>query len=264
MRTLVMKFGGAAVATPNHFSHIADIIIAKLNEFPRLVIVVSAMGRTTDQLIELAEAVHPHPPQREYDMLISVGERISMSLLAMALLKRNCEAVSFTGSQSGIITCDKHSNATILDVKPYRLADALLKEKIVIVGGFQGVSRRGEITTLGRGGSDTSAVALGVSLKFLNFDISAVEYYKDVLGFYDSDPKLNENAQFYSRLTYDEALTIIGKGGRILHDRAVKLARENSFPLHVRSFLPTNLLTNGTLIQDSSLTNVKYPKYEES
>jgi aspartate kinase len=165
MKTLVLKFGGAAVATSAQISQIADLIIARRQEFSKIVVVVSAMGGTTDQLIELAKQVHPHPPQREYDMLISVGERISMTLLAMALCHKNQEAVSFTGSQSGIITCQRHTNAQILDVRPQRIKTSLDQGKIVIVAGFQGVSFDKEITTLGRGGSDTSAVALALALQ---------------------------------------------------------------------------------------------------
>ncbi len=151
MKTLVMKFGGAAVASAEQISKIAKIIIARHAEFPRLIIVVSAMAQTTDQLISLAKQIHPNPPQREYDMLISVGERISMSLLAMALCRENKEAISFTGSQSGIITCSNHTNAQIVDIRPHRLAECLNQGKIVIVAGFQGVSAQKEITTLGRG-----------------------------------------------------------------------------------------------------------------
>src|SRR5262245_28247944 len=147
-QTLILKFGGAAVATPAQFSQIADLIIAKRQEFSKIVVVVSAMGGTTDQLIELAKQVHPNPPQREYDMLISVGERISMTLLAMALCLKNQEAVSFTGSQSGIITCGRHANAQIIDVRPGRIEASLEQGKIVIIAGFQGVSAEKEITTL--------------------------------------------------------------------------------------------------------------------
>ncbi len=151
MSILVIKFGGAAVATPEQFSRIADLILARRLEYSRIVVVVSAMAGTTDQLIRLAKNVHPHPPQREYDMLISAGERISMSLLAMALCLKNQEAVSFTGSQSGIITCHSHSQAHIIDVRPQRIKSSLEQGKIVIVAGFQGVSANKEITTLGRG-----------------------------------------------------------------------------------------------------------------
>src|ERR1700733_7657312 len=164
-KTLIMKFGGAAVKTPESFSCLADLIIKRSQNYPRIAIVVSAMDGMTDQLIALARLVHPSPPSREYDMLVSTGERVSISLLAMALFAKGREAVSFTGSQSGIITSNQHSEARIIDVRPSRLLPCLEKNKYVIVAGFQGVSKEKEITTLGRGGSDTTAVALGIALK---------------------------------------------------------------------------------------------------
>ena len=144
MSTLVMKFGGAAVATPEHFSRIADIILSRMKEHQRIAIVVSAMGDSTDQLIALAKKVNPDPPRREYDMLISVGERISISLLAMALAAKNHEAISFTGSQSGIITCGRHTDARIIDVRPHRILPVLNGGRIVIVAGFGGKQGRGD------------------------------------------------------------------------------------------------------------------------
>lgn len=231
MKTLVMKFGGAAVATPQHFPRIASIILQRLHEHPRIAVVVSAMGDTTDQLIALAKQVNADPPRREYDMLVSVGERISISLLAMALAAHDHQAVSFTGSQSGIITCGNHSNARIVDVRPHRLLPVLDAGSVVIVAGFQGVSRRGEITTLGRGGSDTSAVALAVAL-----GASKVEFFKDVPGMFSEDPKKNSLAVLLPQLTYADALQIIQKGAKVLHSRSVCLASKNGIPLHVRSF----------------------------
>jgi aspartate kinase len=231
MRTLVMKFGGAAVATIDHFSRIADIIVSRKNEFDRLVVVVSAMGNTTDQLIAMAKQVNPDPPRREYDMLITVGERMSSSLLSMSLALKNCEAISFTGSQAGIITCSNHTDAKIVDVRPMRILPLLNLGKVIVVAGFQGVSRLGEITTLGRGGSDTTAVALGVA-----FRAEQVEFYKDVQGVYSADPKKNPEAVFYEKLEYKEALDIVSQGGRILHPRCISLAMKNHLPLKVRSF----------------------------
>jgi aspartate kinase len=230
MSTLVMKFGGASVATPEQFSSIADIIIDRMQEYPQVVVVVSAMGKTTDQLVELAKQVNPDPPRREYDMLVSVGERISISLLAMALARKNCQATSFTGSQSGIITSDDHSEARILEVKPHRLLPCLAQGKVVIVAGFQGVSRKGEITTLGRGGSDTSAVALAAA-----FD-AKVEFYKDVPGIFSADPKCCSEAFVYPELTYQAALDIVKRGAKVLHSRCIELAEKNGLTLHVRSF----------------------------
>jgi aspartate kinase len=243
MKTLIMKFGGASVATPEQFSKIADLIIARFKIFKRIVVVVSAMGNTTNELIALAKKVHPEPPKRELDMLISVGERISISLLAMALSLKNKEGISFTGSQSGIITSPNHTDATIIDVRPHRLIKELDEEKVVIVAGFQGVSRQGEITTLGRGGSDTTAVALGVALQ-----AEKVEFYKDVEGIYSEDPKKNPDAEFFPELNFSEALEIVEKGAKILHPRAIRLAQKNALPLHVLSFAHDQALTEGTRI----------------
>ncbi len=231
METIVLKFGGAAVATPEQFSSISDIIIERKSRYSNVAVVVSAMGNTTDELIQLAKKVHPEPPTRELDMLISVGERISISLLAMALEKKSCQAVSFTGSQSGIITCRGHSDAKIVDVRPTRIIDVMKMGKVAIVAGFQGMSQDREITTLGRGGSDTSAVALGIAL-----EASAVEFFKDVDGVFDSDPKVNPLAKQFPKLSYDEALNIVRNGARVLHERCVLLAKQSGIPLRIHSF----------------------------
>lgn len=231
MSTLVMKFGGASVATYENFSQIAKIIQKRQKKFSRIVVVVSAMGNMTNELIELAYKVNASPPRRELDMLISVGERISISLLAMALAKINISAISFTGSQCGIITCENHSDAKIIDVKPLRLLFHLEKKDVVIVAGFQGVSLKKEITTLGRGGSDTTAVALAIAL-----GAGKVEFYKDVEGIYEKDPKENAKAKKYDILTYDEAINILEKGAKVLHKRCVFLAKKNGIELHILSF----------------------------
>ncbi|HEY4832960.1 MAG TPA: aspartate kinase [Waddliaceae bacterium] len=249
-----MKFGGASVATPEHFSRIADLILSKKHK--RLVIVASAMGNTTDQLIALAKEVNPDPPRREYDMLVTVGERISISLLAMALARKGHEAVSYTGSQSGIITTPDHSDAKIIDVKPHRLLYSLNIGKIVIVAGFQGVSTTGEITTLGRGGSDTTAVALGIALK-----APRVEFYKDVPGIFDADPRLSPDSKKFSTLTYDEALTIVQRGAKVLHDRCLNLAKINNIPLYVSSFQEKHGEA-GTWIKTSRKQSESTPTYE--
>lgn len=242
-KSVIMKFGGASVATPEHFARIADIIIKKKAQVERLVVVVSAMGDTTDQLISLAKQVNATPPRREYDMLISVGERISISLLAMALAAKGVSAVSFTGSQSGIMTCESHSDAKILDVRPHRLLPYLDKGDIVIVAGFQGVSSSGQITTLGRGGSDTTAVALGVAL-----GSDCVEFYKDVPGVYTADPKADPEAQRIPTMNYDQLLDILSKGSGVLHERSVNLASRNGIPLKVLSFDSVDGAESGTMI----------------
>lgn len=260
MKTIVMKFGGAAVATPEHFARIADVIISRMLEFQRVAIVVSAMGNTTDQLIELAKKVNPDPPRREYDMLVTVGERISISLLAMAISAKKREAVSFTGSQSGIITCGRHSEARIIEVRPHRILPVLEAGRIAIVAGFQGVSKGGEITTLGRGGSDTSAVALGIAL-----GAEKVEFYKDVPGVFTEDPKRNSAAFMFNEMTYKEALGIVATGARILHPRAIELAHKNEMALHVRSFNEVEeSKRGGTLIKGlSNYDSKRVPCYEE-
>ncbi len=259
MKTLVMKFGGASVATPQHFSRIADIILQRQRAYQRIAVVVSAMGDTTDQLITLAKQVHDNPPRREYDMLVSVGERISISLLAMALAAKQHQAVSFTGSQSGIITCSNHSEARIVDVRPHRLLPVLDRGSVVIVAGFQGVSQRGEITTLGRGGSDTSAVALAVAI-----GAEKVEFYKDVPGIYPEDPKKAPHSQLIPQLSYEEALHIISRGAQVLQARSVKLAWRNAMPLHVLSFEHFDAEVHaGTVVGTLEKGSLLHPKYED-
>ncbi len=258
MKTIIMKFGGAAVATPEHFGRIAEIIAKRRAEYSRVVVVVSAMGDTTDQLIALAKQVNPDPPRREYDMLITVGERISISLLAMALAKIGQEAVSFTGSQSGIITTVHHSNARIIDVRPHRILSSIEQGKVVIVAGFQGVSRGGEITTLGRGGSDTSAVAMGVAL-----GAEVVEFYKDVPGIYEENPKVNPKAKRLAQMSYDQVMDIVKNGAEVLHDRCIALAKKNALPIHVRSFEIQDESVIGTSIYQHDLQRPSLPLFEQ-
>ena len=251
-----MKFGGAAVETAAHFSRLAALIIQRKKNFPRIVAVVSAMEGMTDHLIGLAKEVNPSPPRREYDMLVSVGERISISLLAMALAAKGVEAVSFTGSQSGVLTTEEHSEARIVGVRPHRLLPHLDEGRVVIVAGFQGVSLEKEITTLGRGGSDTSAVALGIAL-----EAEKVEFYKDVGGIFAEDPLHAPDAALFSELSYEKALEIVKRtGGQVLHPRALTLAQNNSLPLHVRSFRDPE--GEGTLITTHHLEPVG-ARYEE-
>ncbi|MDB2613697.1 hypothetical protein N9Y92_00895 [Chlamydiales bacterium] len=230
-KTLVMKFGGAALANSKRIVETAKLIKTKSFLFGNIVVVVSAMGQMTDQLFELAYEIHPNPPKREIDMLVTTGERISISLLAMALDQLDVKAVSFTGSQSGIITSADHCDAKIKEVKPHRLLESFKEKKVVIVAGFQGVSLSKEITTLGRGGSDTSAVALGIALEAVY-----VEFFKDVDGFYTSDPKKNPDAKHLAHLDYDQAIKIANEGTGVLHPRCIELAKKNQMPLHVSSF----------------------------
>lgn len=256
MQTIVMKFGGASVATPDHFSKIADIIVQRSKQFKKIVVVVSAMGETTNHLIDLASQVNSDPPRREYDMLLTVGERISIALLAMAIAKKGGNAVSFTGSQSGIITCNNHSEAKIINVKPHRITRCLDNGKIAIVAGFQGVSETGEITTLGRGGSDTTAVALACAL-----DAEFVEFFKDVPGVFNEDPKKNPEALLFEKLSYVEALNIVLNGAKVLHPRSVELAQKNYLPLHVCSFKDCGQKV-GTIIHEATNLHKKQPLYE--
>ncbi|WP_186647776.1 amino acid kinase family protein [Fluviispira vulneris] len=245
-KCIVLKFGGASVRSPESFSSIADIILQRKKEYERVIVVVSAMGSTTDDLIALATKVNPNPPRRELDMLISVGERISVALLAMALSAKGSEAISFTGSQSGILTTNDHSDAKIVNVKPHRLIPHLESGKIVIVAGFQGMSLAGEITTLGRGGSDTTAVALAIALK-----ADLVEFFKDVYGIYNTDPKLDKQAKLLSILSHKEALNIVNRGAKVLHARCVLLAEKNAVPLKVLPFAHYEEKNVGTLIESN-------------
>ncbi|MBJ7449530.1 MAG: aspartate kinase [Parachlamydiales bacterium] len=253
-----MKFGGAAVSTVNQFERIAQIIFERKKDYKQIAVVVSAMGDTTDELIELARTVNPDLPRREYDMLVAVGERISASLLAMALLKKGVDAISFTGSQAGLITCDEHTEARIIDVRPFRILPHLEANKVIIVAGFQGVSLTGQITTLGRGGSDTSAVALGICLK-----ADFVEFYKDVDGIYNEDPKKNRLANIYPKLNYKEALKIVSStGSQVLHTRSIELAEKNRLKLRILSFNGSS--HKGTLIADSFEKNHDQFIYEDN
>jgi len=264
-KTIILKFGGASVNTPKSFHFVADIIAQRKSEYQNIVIVISAMGNTTDELIALAKHVNPNPPRRELDMLISAGERQSIALLSMALALKNIEAVSFTGSQAGIITTNDHFEAKILDLRPKRIVHNLQKGKVVIVAGFQGMSTEGDITTLGRGGSDTTAVALAVALA-----AEKVEFFKDVLGVYDKDPNLYKNAKLLPKLTYSDAQTIVKNGAQVLHHRCVILAEKNNIPLHIVSFktaLSKNhpkIDINGTSIQNNASSPHQSAVYEEA
>lgn len=248
-----MKFGGASVASTAHILKIAHLIASKKNLQSEIVVVVSAMGDMTDELMDLAKEISKDPPKRELDMLATAGERISMSLLAIALKECGVSAISFTGSQSGIITCSSHTQAKIVAVRPKRIFEELSKGKVVIVAGFQGVCE-GEITTLGRSGSDTTAVALGVAL-----GAERVEFYKDVKGIFSADPKVDPNARHLAAMTYDEALSLASKSP-ILHPRCVELAKKNRIPLQVLSFEEP---VGGTLIEDRSLFKKESVDYED-
>jgi aspartate kinase len=227
---VVQKYGGTSVADPDRIKAVADHVAFTRNHGNDVVVVVSAMGKSTDNLISLANAVSGIQPGREMDMLLTAGERISMSLLCIALAGIGVDAVSFTGSQVGIITDTVHTKAKILEVKGDRVRDALAAGKVVVVAGFQGVSTDSEVTTLGRGGSDTTAVALAAAL-----DADVCEIYTDVTGVFTADPRIVPQARKLARLQFEEMLEMAGVGSKVLALRSVEFARNHNVPIHVRS-----------------------------
>lgn len=231
MGIVVQKYGGSSVADATSIKRVAQRIVATKKAGHDVVVVVSAMGDTTDELIELANQVAPLPPGRELDMLLTAGERISMAVLAMAIGTLGQEARSFTGSQAGVITDAEHGRAKIIDVTPGRIEAALAEGAVAIVAGFQGVSQTTkDITTLGRGGSDTTAVALAAALR-----ADVCEIYTDVDGIFTADPRIVPNARQIPRISYEEMLEMAANGAKILHLRCVEYARRNDMPIHVRS-----------------------------
>ena len=227
---VVQKYGGTSVADPDRMRNVARHIAETRAKGIDVVAVVSAMGKATDNLVELARQVASNPQGREMDMLLTTGERISMSLLCMALHDVGCDAMSFTGSQVGIITDTSHTKAKILEIKGDRVREALSAGKVAVVAGFQGVSTDREITTLGRGGSDTTAVALAAAL-----NADACEIYTDVTGVFSADPRIVPQARKIQYLSFDEMLEMAGAGSKVLALRAVEFARNHNVPIHVRS-----------------------------
>ncbi|MGZ4437972.1 MAG: aspartate kinase [Nocardioidaceae bacterium] len=231
MGIVVQKYGGSSVADAEGIKRVAQRIVDAKREGHDVVVVVSAMGDTTDELIDLAQQVSPLPAGRELDMLLTAGERISMALLAMAIGNLGQEARSYTGSQAGVITDSVHGKAKIIDVTPGRLRKALDMGAVAIVAGFQGVSQdTKDITTLGRGGSDTTAVALAAAL-----DADVCEIYSDVDGVFTADPRIVPTARKRDRVSYEEMLEMAACGAKILHLRCVEYARRYQMPIHVRS-----------------------------
>jgi aspartate kinase len=230
MALIVQKYGGTSVADADRMRAVAENIAFTRRQGHDVVVVVSAMGKETDNLIALANAVSGTQPGREMDMLLTVGERKSMALLCMALADLGVEAVSFTGSQVGIITDAAHTRAKILEVRGDRVRDAVAAGKVAVVAGFQGVSTEREITTLGRGGSDTTAVALAAAFK-----ADSCEIYTDVTGVFSADPRIVPQARKLTHLSFDEMLEMAASGGRVLALRSVEFARNHGVPLHVRS-----------------------------
>jgi aspartate kinase len=227
---LVQKYGGTSVADPDRIRAVADHVVRTRREGNDVVVVVSAMGKTTDDLLKLAQEVSHAPSDRELDMLLTSGERISISLLCMALIDRGEPAVSFTGSQAGIVTDTSHGRAKIVEVRADRIRDAVGLGSVAVVAGFQGVSTAKDITTLGRGGSDTTAVALAAVL-----GAEACEIYTDVAGVYTADPRVVPEARRLSRLSYEEMLDLAATGSKVLALRSVEFARNHGVAIHVRS-----------------------------
>ncbi|MCH7761930.1 aspartate kinase, partial [candidate division TA06 bacterium] len=240
---IVQKFGGTSLANPERIKAVARRVVREKKSGKDVVVVVSAMGEETDRLLSLAEAICPNAPKREMDMLLTAGERISMSLLAMAIHDLGYKAVSFTGSQVGIITDTRHTRAKILEVKGDRLREALKRGKIAIVAGFQGVSSEKEVTTLGRGGSDITAVALASYL-----GAKRCEIFTDVDGVYTADPKIAPKARRLSEISYAEMMELSRNGFKILHPDAVELASLNKIELQIRPSLNNS---EGTRIRES-------------
>ncbi len=256
MGIVVQKYGGTSVADPERIKAVAEHVAFTRSHGNDVVVVVSAMGKTTDNLISLANQVSGTHPGRELDMLLTTGERISMALVCMALADIGIDAVSFTGSQVGIITDTVHTKAKILEVKGDRLREALAAGKVAVVAGFQGVSTESEITTLGRGGSDTTAVALAAAV---NADVC--EIYTDVTGVFSADPRIVPQARKLQHLDFEEMLEMAGAGSKVLALRSVEFARNHNVPLHVRSSFTWE---HGTWVLDMSAFNAQQSSKENA
>ena len=235
MAIVVQKYGGSSVADVQKLRQVAQRIMQTRQQGHDVVVVVSAMGDTTDELLAMAKQVSPNPERRELDMLLTAGERISMALLSMAIRHLGGDAISFTGSQSGIITNDRHVDARIIEVRPFRVQDELARGKIVVIAGFQGVSYRKEITTLGRGGSDTTAVAMAAAI---NADYC--EICSDVDGVYAADPRVVPDARRIGTMSYEEMQEMAEAGAKVLNAQAVEFAKEKGIAIYARA-------TNGPL-----------------
>jgi aspartate kinase len=261
---VVQKYGGSSVATAERIRRVAERIVETKKQGNDVVVVVSAMGDTTDELLDLAQQVNPTPPAREMDMLLTSGERISNALVAMAISSLGAHAQSFTGSQAGVITTSSHGKAKIIDVTPGRVRSALDEGKIVLVAGFQGVSQdTKDITTLGRGGSDTTAVALAAALK-----ADVCEIYTDVDGVYSADPRIVPDAKRLETVSFEEMLELAACGAKVLMLRCVEYARRYNVPVHVRSSYSTKpgTLVAGSMedipVEEAILTGVAHDRSE--
>jgi aspartate kinase len=230
MAVIVQKYGGSSVADVKKLKAVAARILRTKQLGHAVVVVVSAMGDTTDELLTLAKQISPNPDRRELDMLLSAGERISMALLSMAIREGGADAISFTGSQSGIITNDRHVDARIIEVRPFRVQDELARGRIVVIAGYQGVSYRKEVTTLGRGGSDTTAVAMAAAL-----DAEYCEICSDVDGVYSADPRVVPDARRIGTLSYEETQEMAEAGAKVLNAQAVEFAKEKGIAIYARA-----------------------------
>lgn len=230
MPVIVQKYGGSSVSTVDRVRAVAERIVATRRQGYDVVAVVSAMGDTTDELLALARQVSADPPRRELDMLLSVGERISMALMSIAIQQLGEQSISFTGSQCGIVTNDSHSNARIIEIRPFRIQDELARGRIVIVAGYQGTSYKNEITTLGRGGSDTTAVALAAALNAESCDI-----FSDVAGVFTADPRVVPDARRLDTMSHEEMQEFARHGARVLNPQAVEFARAHGIAIYARS-----------------------------
>lgn len=244
MALVVMKFGGSSVGDTERMKRVAKRIAEKKQDGNQVVVVVSAMGDTTDDLIDLATQLTDQPSAREMDMLLTTGEQVSVALLSMAVQAEGVPAISYTGWQVGMITDHHHGKAKIHDIQPKRILDALANDQVVIVAGFQGMSEEGQITTLGRGGSDTTAVALAAAI-----EADLCEIYTDVDGIYSTDPRIVKHARKLPAISYDEMLELANLGAAVLHPRAVEYAKQYNVNLVVRSSFSHN---EGTLVKEEA------------
>lgn len=257
MAIVVQKYGGSSIADIEKINKVAEKIVAKKDEGYDVAVVVSAMGKTTNNFISMAQQISANPPKREMDMLLTVGERITMSLLCIAISELGVEAVSLTGSQAGIITNDCHNEARVIEVRPFRVQDELRKGRIVVVGGFQGVSYKREITTLGRGGSDTSAVALAAAL-----NAEACEIFSDVDGVYSTDPNIVENPEHLPKISYQMMQEMSMSGAQVLNAQAVEFAKNAQIALFARSTFNEGKETEIRKLAPGETKGVKAVTYE--
>jgi aspartate kinase len=248
MAIVVQKYGGSSVSDVQKLRQVAERVMRTTRQGHNIVVVVSAMGDTTDDLLTMAKQVSPNPDRRELDMLLTAGERISMALLSIAIRELGGDAISFTGSQSGIITNDRHVDARIIEVRPFRVQDELARGKIVVIAGFQGVSYRREVTTLGRGGSDTTAVAMAAAI-----NAEYCEICSDVDGVYSADPRVVSAARRIGTLSYEETQELAESGAKVLNAQAVEFAKEKGIAIYARatsSPLPTaDPSADGTVVR---------------